>query len=109
MAPIRLPAPPPPPPAPPPPAPTPIFTPPPTPTPTAPALTNFATVMLALEVLNNPFFASPLLAAASDQLALIEAEQESLAQAALAAGLGTNPNIDAALATGLGTNINIVV
>src|SRR5215471_8079347 len=108
MDPIRLPAPPPPPPAPPPPAPTPIFTPPPTPTPTPPALANFATVMLALEVLNNPLTA-PLLLVGNDQLALLEAEQDTLAQAALAAGLGTNPQIDAALAAGLGTNVNIVV
>ena len=70
---------------------------------TAPIDANFTTELLFLEMVNDPFFATPaapLLGIESDQLALLEAEQESLAQAALSTDLAP------IVTPGPGTNIN---
>jgi len=91
MDPIRqVPAPAPTPPAPPPTAPAPTPT---TPMPTAPTPTDLAVELLWMELLlSDPFFA-PLLGVESDEVALLEAEQAAIDQAALAAGLGVNVNM----------------
>jgi len=68
--------------------------------PTPPIDANFATELLFLEMVNNPFLAAPLVGIGSDQLALLEAEQERMQQAGLATDLAANVN------AGIGPNIN---
>jgi len=52
-----------------------------------------ATELLFIELMNDPFLVPLLGTAGSDELALLEAEQATIDQAALAAGLGANLNI----------------
>ena len=68
--------------------------------PAPPIDANFATELLFLEMVNAPFLAAPFVGIGSDQLALLEAEQERMAQAGLATDLAANVN------AGIGTNIN---
>src|SRR5215472_4811549 len=69
---------------------------------------NFATDLLFLEALNDPFFSLPLLGIGSDQLALLEAEEEGLEQATFATDLGANVNggVGTNVIPGPGTNVN---